>query len=422
MKNLYDLREALTEVIGKCLSPVLKSPKNNTLKTIKGKKTALETISRDFKIRPSKPTVWVSATSFGDFNIARPLVDKLQDQCNIIITFNKSEAYEAYTQPVAKYDNIFYLPVDSVTNAKSFIDCVKPSAAVFVESDLPTNYLATLKATGIPAFLISAKAGDDLLKGKLGSIFHKNFSSFEKIFTAEDVTAEKLRKMGLSNVETSGDPLFDNAMAVAMEPYTNDVVERFKGNKPLFIAGSIHMDDDLDMIERLAGEFTDVRFLIVPQDVSSKKITEIKKRLGLNIPSYTEIIYGAPLPPANSLIVNYKGDLAKLYRYADFVYVGGGFGKSLHSLIEPIVYGLPISFGPNIKNSPIAQIMDERGVGERFSTYPQLRMWISSFLTDSGRKDEVKRKAQKLFEEHTGATDIIVKDILKAAKGSQTAK
>lgn len=400
-------------MIGKCLAPLLKAPKNNTLKAIKGKRTALETIGRDFKVRPSKPTVWVSATSFGDFNIARPLVDRLQEKANVIITFHKAEGYEAYTQPVARYENIFYLPVDSEQNAKSFLDAVKPTAAVFVESDLPHNYLAELKARGIPSYLVSAKVGDDLLQGKLGNIFHKNLSSFRKIFTAEEVTAERLGKMGLKNVETSGDPLFDNAMAVAMEPYSNEIVEKFKGDKPLFIAGSIHMDDDLDMIERLAKEFTDVRFLIVPRDVNPKKINEIKKRLGLNIPSYSEIEEGALLPPANSLIINYKGDLARLYRYADFAYVGGGFSKTLHSVIEPIVYGLPISFGPQTRNNPIAQIMDERGVGEKFSTYPQLRMWFSALLNDPAKKEEIRSGAQKLFEEHTGAADLIVKEVLK---------
>lgn len=396
--------------MAKYLGPLLKSS------ALQGKKAALETINEEFKSKPGKPTVWFNATSLGDFGIARPLIERLKDECNIIITFHKSEGYEALTQPEAKYDNIFYLPVDSEQNATRFLDIVKPSAAVFLEADVPHNYLNELKTRNIPAFLVSAKVREDILQGKLGGIFRKNLSNFEKIFTAEDVSAAKLQDMGLTSVETSGDPLFDNAMTVAMEPYYNEVVERFKGNKLLFVAGSIHMDDDMDLIERLVKEFTDIKFLIVPHEVSAKKVSEIKRRLGLNIPSYTEIAEGAILPPTNSLIIDYKGDLAKLYRYADFAYVGGGFAKTLHSVIEPIVYGLPISFGPHTKNVTIAQIMEEKGVSEKFTTYPQYRIWLSTLITKPDKKDEVKMKAQQLFEKNTGAADIIAKDILKAVK------
>ena len=396
--------------MAKYMAPILRST------ALKGKKEALATISEDFKTKPGKSTVWVNVTSLGDFGIVRPVIERLQEECNVIITFHKKEGYEALTQPEPKYDNIFYLPVDSEQNAARFIEIVKPAAAVFAEADLPHNYLNELKARNIPTFLVSAKVREDVLQGKLGGLFRKNLASFEKIFTAEDSTADKLRDMGLEKVETSGDPLFDNAMTVAMEPYTNEVVERFKGNKPLFVAGSIHMDDDMDLIERLVKEFTDIKFLIVPQDTSHKKVSEIKKRLGLNIPSYSEVADGALIPPANSLIIDYKGDLAKLYRYADFAFVGGGFAKTLHSVIEPVVYGLPISFGPHIKSSTTAQIMEEKGVGERFTTYPQFRIWLSALITDPNKKQEVKRKAQELFEKNTGAADVIAKEILKAAK------
>lgn len=394
--------------MNKYLAPILKSS------SPKGK--ALDTLAEEFKPVAGKPTVWFNATSFGDFNIARPVIERLKDECNILITFHKAEGYDALTQPEPKYDNVFYLPTDTEQNAERFLDIVKPAAAVFLESDVPHNYLNELKGRNIPAFLISAKVADDTLQGKLGGLFRKNLSNFHKIFTAEDVSAAKLQDMGFNSVETSGDPLFDNAMTVAMEPYTNEVVDRFKGNKPLFVAGSIHMDDDMDLIERLVKEFTDVKFLIVPHETSAKNVSEIKKRLGLNIPSYTEIAEGAILPPANSLIIDYKGDLAKLYRYADFVYVGGGFAKSLHSVIEPIVYGLPISFGPHTKNVTIAQIMEEKGVSEKFTTYPQYRIWLSTLITKPDKKDEVKMKAQQLFEKNTGAADIIAKDILKAVK------
>ena len=37
--------------------------------------------------------------------------------------------------------------------------------------------------------------------------------------------------------------------------------------------------------------------------------------------------------------------LSSIYRYADFVYIGGAFGDGLHNILEPAVFGVPIFFG-----------------------------------------------------------------------------
>ena len=50
---------------------------------------------------------------------------------------------------------------------------------------------------------------------------------------------------------------------------------------------------------------------------------------------------------ADGIIVNTIGDLAHLYQYGTLAYIGGGFGKGIHSILEPIAAGLPVIFGPN---------------------------------------------------------------------------
>ena len=37
--------------------------------------------------------------------------------------------------------------------------------------------------------------------------------------------------------------------------------------------------------------------------------------------------------------------LSKLYRYGEFAYIGGAFGKGLHNILEAACYGIPIFFG-----------------------------------------------------------------------------
>ena len=37
--------------------------------------------------------------------------------------------------------------------------------------------------------------------------------------------------------------------------------------------------------------------------------------------------------------------LSKLYRYGEFAFVGGAFGKGLHNILEAACYGIPVFFG-----------------------------------------------------------------------------
>ena len=44
------------------------------------------------------------------------------------------------------------------------------------------------------------------------------------------------------------------------------------------------------------------------------------------------------------------GVLFDLYAFADSAYIGGGFRKrTLHSVIEPAAYGVPVMVGPHWK-------------------------------------------------------------------------
>lgn len=49
---------------------------------------------------------------------------------------------------------------------------------------------------------------------------------------------------------------------------------------------------------------------------------------------------------ARGLVVNEQGVLAELYRFADRAYVGGGFERGIHSVIEPACAGIPVACGP----------------------------------------------------------------------------
>jgi len=55
------------------------------------------------------------------------------------------------------------------------------------------------------------------------------------------------------------------------------------------------------------------------------------------------------LSEANVIIIVEVGILAELYRYSQLAYIGGGFSRGVHSVIEPGIYNNLIACGPNIE-------------------------------------------------------------------------
>jgi len=47
------------------------------------------------------------------------------------------------------------------------------------------------------------------------------------------------------------------------------------------------------------------------------------------------------------ILVDEMGFLAEFYELADWAFVGGGFGKGVHSTLEPACHGIPVFCGPS---------------------------------------------------------------------------
>ena len=93
------------------------------------------------------------------------------------------------------------------------------------------------------------------------------------------------------------------------------------------------------------------------------------------------------------MIIDFVGALAYIYRYATWAYVGGGFTRLLHSVIEPAVYGLPVAFGPNVNRKAVTRRMIELGIGRITATPEALDEWFRGLKDDDEGLREIADKA-----------------------------
>ena len=177
-----------------------------------------------------------------------------------------------------------------------------------------------------------------------------------------------------------------------------------RGDIPLLIAGSTAADGDEDFVY---AAFEKVRakvpccLLVAPRQLSraQETLTRAVER------GYAMSPRSAPTEqPADVYVLDTLGELAHVYQYAEGAFVGGTIHGAGHNVIEPVAWGIPVSYGPQRGNFEDLQLLCEKfGVGFRCLTPEDLAAHWISVLTDAELRSKVRGQAEALLANEKGA-------------------
>lgn len=380
---------------------------------MRGQKMANEA-ARAF--RPGKLNFWFHCASLGEYAIARPLMAEIKrrrPEARIALTFFSSTGVEALRRrPNADADFVGYLPLDTPSNARRLCDCFRPTAALFMVSEYWPNYLAELKARGIPTYLVSCIFTEKAphFNPVVGSVFRQTLQAYTRIFCLKQSSVNLLAKLGFNRAEVEGDPLVDNALRIAATPWHSAALHEFCSQGPTLICGSIHNGADLELIAPEINAHPERRYLLVPHEVNPASLKRVVD--AIDVPCRMLSAY-VPSMSERVLIVDSVGILAYVYRLGKMAYIGGGFTRQLHSVLEPAVYGLPIAFGPRIERKVMARLMLKLGIATKTETPEEFSAWADHYFNAPARElEEVRHASAKFCHHQAGATARIVSTVL----------
>jgi len=383
---------------------------------------AIEKIEREMKEDNRQlPILWLHASSLGEYAVARPVIRQIQSrrQHNVVLTFFSPTGYKALQDNHEDIDHLFLLPLDTTANAHRLIKAVKPSKAVFIISECWPNYLNTLREEGVPTYLVSALIGNKspLLKW-WGGIFRRAYCAYTHIFVLDAASKDRLNRIGFNHVTVSGDPLFDNAYAIAKTTWGEEVVERFTKGEKVFVAGSISDDNDLRLVAGLANRHRGTRFIFVPHEITPEGLNRIKYELNGHTLFHSECDNKTDFTNVQVLVIDFLGALAYIYRYASWAYIGGGFTPLLHSVIEATVYGVPVAFGPMTYRKVTPSQLINLGIGCKVCNTNELDAWFKRLKDNDVRLNEIRQTAEKYVTANINATQRIVEMITDGNHGN----
>ena len=135
----------------------------------------------------------------------------------------------------------------------------------------------------------------------------------------------------------AGDTRFDRVAEIARAARKIDVVERFKGDKRLFVAGSTWGPDE-ELLIRLMNDNPDVKFLIAPHEMEEGRIARLMEQTRGGALRYTACTPSTGYGSKQLLILDTVGLLSSVYGYAAWGYIGGGFGVGIHNTLEAATF------------------------------------------------------------------------------------
>jgi len=379
---------------------------------ITGRKNWKEKLS--LKAENLNSPIWVHCASLGEFEQGRPVIEKIKEkrpEQKIILTFFSPSGYEIRKNyPLADY--ICYLPPDTRSNAKYFIETVRPKMGLFIKYEFWNNYISELYNNRIPVYLVSGifRKSQHFFRW-YGKFFLDILRKFTHFFLQDEDSAKLLRIKGIENLTVTGDTRFDRVSKIAASAPVIPVLEEFRNGEKIFLAGSSWPDDEKIIVKYINSYPDRMKWIFAPHEPEPSNIERLEKMLKPECVRFTE--FSEKDRNARVLIINTVGILSSAYRYASIAAVGGGFGKGIHNVLEPACWGIPVLFGPNHRKFREAANLLNKKAAFCFRNYQEFRIIMEKLLTDTEMYKSASDAALKYISENTGATDKILSVILQ---------
>ncbi|MBT3208866.1 MAG: 3-deoxy-D-manno-octulosonic acid transferase [Bacteroidetes bacterium] len=365
-------------------------------------------------INTSEEIIWFHVASLGEFEQALPLIEEVKSQfknCKILLTFFSPSGFEI-KKNYRGADYIFYLPLDTKSNARKFVEIVNPKFVIFVKYEFWYHYLNCLKNRKIPTYVVSAifRKNQRFFKWYAG-FFKKTLNSFNHIFVQNEISKNLLSSININQVSIAGDTRFDRVAKISEQSKKITLVEKFKQNSQIIIGGSSWQKEEEILINFINQAETESKFIIAPHEIKKENIDRIFNSIKPKTIKFSE---AGPetINQFEVLIIDNIGMLSSLYKYCEIAFIGGGFGVGIHNILEAATFGLPVIFGPNYSKFQEANELIQLKGAFPISNFEEFNGTVKNLIADKSMLEKTSRISSAYVESKIGATKIIIDFLL----------
>lgn len=307
------------------------------------------------------PRIWLHGASAGDLLALSPMIDRLRgrfpDAKVIVSTITNTGHLMARERLMKKIDAVVYAPWDLWGATRRAVRAIRPDLLVLEYTEIWPNLIRAAHRAGAKVALTN------------GRFSARHLSRYRAFFCAignplldvdlflmrEEDEAERALSLGAlrQRVQVTGNTKFD-ALAPLEQAVEDHALREALGvprDAKVWIAGSTHEGEEellLEVYRRLVKEHPGLRFVIAPRYLErAERVLGLVTAAGLHGGRRSKgNPEGAPV-----VILDSIGELARAYRLATLVFVGGSFtSRGGQNILEPAAQGRPVLFGPHMEN------------------------------------------------------------------------
>lgn len=373
-----------------------------------------------------RPLVWFHAPSVGEGLQTKPIIEALRSErpdWQLAYTYFSPSA-ATFAQGLS-VDYADYLPFDRPRDVRSALDALTPTALVYGKLDVWPELTLAARDRGVRLGLVAATVAPDSsrLAWPARGWAAPAYAALHQIGAIAADDADRLVRLGARReaITVTGDTRYDSVtqraarLDRARQPFAALAAG---GSAFTIVAGSTWpVDEDVllpafaDLQRMDPAPSRSCRLVLVPHEPSPAHLARLEAAArAASLPGLVRSSVGssAELAAAAVVVVDQLGVLADLYALAHVAYVGGGYHRAgLHSVLEPAVWGVPISLGPRWGSSRDAGLLIGRGAARplpREGRAALARQW-HEWRSDSTARERAGRAGATLVKEGTGAAE-----------------
>lgn len=373
-----------------------------------------------YNLEVTQNPIWIHAVSVGEAQAAMPMIQKLKERFPnhpILMTTTTPTGSTRIKETLGEEVIHVYVPYDVPCAVGRFIEAMKPSIAIFMETEIWPNIIHACKQKEIPVVLANARMSKRSAKGyaKLGRFMREVMSQIDLVAAQSQSDGARLIGLGARTdvMHVTGSVKFDMHLPASIKEQ-GEVLRRDWGvERSIWIAASTRQGEDeqiLDAFAKVCHDRPESLLVLVPRHPERfDSVAGLCEKRGFNIQRRSK-----HQPCTNDIDVyigDTMGDLTLMYAASDVAFVGGSLVQTGgQNPIEAAALGLPVIMGPSLYNfSEVTRMLRESEALEIVDDSEQLSTTVLAYFNDSSLRTQRGENAYAVVQRNRGAMDRLLK-------------
>lgn len=345
--------------------------------------------------------LWVHAVSVGEARAAAPLVQGLKSALpdhGILMTCTTAAGRATLAQLYGESVQASFLPYDFPRAVQRFLEHFRPRLGVIMETEVWPNLIGACAANGVPVVLANARMSEKSARRyrRWDGLTRPAFASLAAVCAQSAEDAERLRRLGASRLEVSGNLKFD--VLLSPEQLAAGRAWREALGRPVLLLASTREGEESLLLRHLEAVPAGTLVVVVPRH--PQRFDEVA-RLAQSRRTKTPV----PAPGDRVHLGDSMGEMAFYYAAADVAVIGGSFMPlGGQNLIEALAAGTPVVAGPSMFNfAQATELALAAGAAVQARDAASAMAEAAALLQDPAKRRAMGEAGRRLCEAHRGA-------------------